>query len=115
MINVYGISNCDTVKKAIKWLEGNQIEHTFHDFRKDGCDEALVSSFFNAIDWEKLVNKRSTTFRNLPDDVKQNLDKDTAFKLVLEQPTLIKRPVMVNNENYTVGFSEKTIESFISN
>ena len=109
MIVVYGISNCDTVKKTIKWLDKNDVSYSFHDYRKDGCDKGLVESFFESTDWTNLVNKRSTTYRNLADDVKQNLNKESALSLVCEQPTLLKRPVIKSETNFIVGFSEKSM------
>ena len=113
MLKIYGISNCDTVKKTTKWLENNNVDFDFHDFRKDGCDKALVSSFFEKIDWTTLVNKRSTTYRNLDADVKDNLSESVAFDLILEQPTLIKRPVIIAEDKAIVGFSEKELNTLL--
>lgn len=104
MITLYGISNCDTIKKAKKYLADNNIDFTFHDYRKDGVNELLVSEFAEHIDWEQLVNKRGTTYRALCDEQKQNLSKDTAITLLVEQPAMIKRPVLVNNNSYHLGF-----------
>ncbi|MCW1717650.1 ArsC family reductase [Pseudoalteromonas sp. A3] len=104
MITLYGISNCDTIKKAKKYLADNNIDFTFHDYRKDGVNEQLVSEFAEHIDWEQLVNKRGTTYRALCDEQKQNLSKDNAITLLVEQPAMIKRPVLVNNNSYHLGF-----------
>ena len=104
MITLYGISNCDTIKKAKKYLADNNIDFTFHNYRKDGVNEHLVSEFAEHIDWEQLVNKRGTTYRALADEQKQNLNKDTAITLLVEQPAMIKRPVLVNNNSYHLGF-----------
>lgn len=108
MTTLYGISNCDTVKKAMKWLTNQNITFTFHDFRKDGLDESLLASFVEQSDWSTLINKRSTTFRNLPENLKSNLVDQQAVATVLEQPTLLKRPLLVANKQLTVGFSDKT-------
>ncbi|WP_440875887.1 ArsC family reductase [Thalassotalea sp. PLHSN55] len=104
MTKIYGISNCDTVKKALKWLEQHNIAFEFHDFRKDGLDQALLLSFQKQSSWDALINKRSTTYRNLPQDVKDNLSGDTAVATILEQPTLIKRPVLVTSQTLHIGF-----------
>lgn len=106
MTTIYGISNCDTVKKALKFLDKNSISYQFHDFRKDGIDAALVSQFLAQLDISELVNKRSTTYRNLPDNVKENLNETNIVELLVEQPTLIKRPVLVLNDNTYLGFKE---------
>ncbi len=106
MTTLYGIHNCDTIKKAQKWLTNNQVDFTFHDFRKDGLTESLLTEFFKLADWQELLNKRSTTFRNLDDAIKNDLTEETIFKAMLEQPTLIKRPVMIVGETLTIGFKE---------
>jgi Spx/MgsR family transcriptional regulator len=110
MTTIYGISNCDTVKKALKWLDSNKIDYTFHDFRKDGLDEPLLSTFINKSDWQALLNKRSTTYRNLSDEIKNNLDQALAQKTLLANPTLIKRPVLIHNEQLTLGFKEQNYQ-----
>lgn len=104
MTIIYGINNCDTVKKTQKWLAANNVDHTFHDFRKDGFSDTLLTQFFELIDWNELLNKRSTTFRNLDESIKTNLTKENIFKAMLEQPTLIKRPVLIKDGKLTVGF-----------
>lgn len=104
MTTIYGIPNCDTIKKARKWLEQNNIDYTFHDYRQDGLDASLLASFMEKLSWEELLNKRSTSFRNLEDDIKNNLNQQTATDAMLAQPTLIKRPVVITNEHAAVGF-----------
>ncbi|MEL0632417.1 ArsC family reductase [Pseudoalteromonas carrageenovora] len=104
MITLYGISNCDTIKKAKKYLADNNIEFTFHDYRKDGVNTQIVSTFADKLDWEQLVNKRGTTYRALSDEQKQSLTKESAIELLVEQPAMIKRPVLVNNSSYYLGF-----------
>ncbi|WP_286267183.1 ArsC family reductase [Thalassotalea atypica] len=104
MTTIYGIHNCDTIKKTQKWLTDNQIEYTFHDFRKDGLTPKTLTQFFEYSDWNLLLNKRSTTYRNLSDEQKSNMSRDSAFELFLEQPTLIKRPVLIKDNDLTVGF-----------
>ncbi|REL35428.1 ArsC family reductase [Thalassotalea euphylliae] len=104
MTTLYGIPNCDTVKKARKWLAEQNIEHDFHDFRKDGLSDELLTSLLEKATWEQLLNKRSTSFRNLADDIKNNLNEATAKAAMLAEPTLIKRPVTLVNEQVVVGF-----------
>lgn len=105
MTTVYGIKNCDTVKKACKWLETNNIKFNFHDFRKDGLTQAKVKSWSGQVDWETLLNRRGTTWRKLSDKEKDSINKAIAIKLMAEQPTLIKRPVIEHNRTLLVGFS----------
>lgn len=105
MTTVYGIPNCDTVKKALKWLDENKISYQFHDFRKDGLDNTLLSSFTSKLAWDALLNKRSTSYRNLSDEIKNNLNEQTATTAMLAEPTLIKRPVVVSNGQVSVGFN----------
>ncbi|MFD2166904.1 ArsC family reductase [Thalassotalea euphylliae] len=111
MTIIYGIPNCDTVKKARKWLDAENIDYTFHDFRKDGLTEAQLDGFIAQTSWETLLNKRSTSFRNLPDNIKNNLTESTAKAAMLSEPTLIKRPVLVSGESTLVGFKASEYES----
>lgn len=106
MITVYGIKNCDTVKKALKWLTDNQIDHQLHDYRTDGLDPNWLTQAEAAFGWETLVNKRSTTWRNLDQTVKDHLDRTSALKVLTEQPTLIKRPIILQDGKALIGFNE---------
>ena len=108
MITIYGIKNCDTVKKACNWLTKNKLAYQFHDFRKEGLNQTKVKQWSSKVDWEVLLNRRSTTWRKLSDDEKDSINKTNAIKLMTEQPTLIKRPVIEYNDNVMVGFSEDT-------
>jgi len=104
MHTLYGISNCNTVKKAKDWLEANHIEYQFHDYRKQGLTADLLDSFEAALGWEKLLNKQSTSWRKLNDEQKSNVSKQTALQYMLETPTLIKRPVLDTGEKMIIGF-----------
>ncbi|MCK4865161.1 MAG: ArsC family reductase [Gammaproteobacteria bacterium] len=106
MLTLYGIKNCDTVKKARRWLEDHGVEYQFHDFRQDGLDKKLLTSWVDTLGWETLVNKRSTTWRNLSDKDKAISTNQQASKLLLANPTLIKRPVAEKNKTLLVGFKE---------
>lgn len=107
MIIVYGIKNCDTVKKALKWLSDHHIEHKLHDYRVDGLDKAFLQQAEAQFGWENLVNKRSTTWRNLDEQIKKTLDKSTALSVLAENPTLIKRPIILQEGKALIGFNEK--------
>lgn len=110
MITVYGIKNCDTVKKALKWLADHHIEHKLHDYREDGLDPKFLTQAEAQFGWEALVNKRSTTWRNLDENIKKTLDKTTALSVLAEQPTLIKRPIVLQANVALIGFNEKEYE-----
>ncbi|WP_057831779.1 Spx/MgsR family RNA polymerase-binding regulatory protein [Colwellia sp. TT2012] len=104
MITLYGIKNCDTVKKATKWLAENDIAHQLYDFKKQPLTAELLSQFVSQSNWSLLLNKRSTTFRNLPDEIKNNLTDEVMFTAVLAQPTLLKRPLLPLNGELNLGF-----------
>lgn len=104
---MYGIKNCDTIKKARRYLEDNGINYQFHDYRVEGIDDALLSMFIAQLGWEVLVNKRGTTWRKLSDAEKNAVvDAESAKKVLLAEPAMIKRPILVSADNrYLVGFS----------
>lgn len=104
MITVYGIKNCDTVKKALKWLADHDIAYKLHDYRVDGLDLKFLTQAEVQFGWEALVNKRSTTWRNLDENIKKTLDKTTALSVLAEQPTLIKRPIILQANVALIGF-----------
>ena len=110
MITLYGIPNCDTIKKARNWLEKNSIEYQFHDFKQASPTNKQLDNWIMQLGWEKLLNKRSTSWRNLSDKDKINIDHDRAIKIMLTQPVIIKRPVLEMNGNFHVGFTEKTYQ-----
>jgi arsenate reductase len=103
---LFGIKNCDTVKKARRWLADNKLEFQFHDFRQDGLDRETIEQWLKSVDWEILLNKRGTTWRKLDDPRKDQLDQAVAIELMLENPTLIKRPVLIAEQTCVVGFKE---------
>jgi len=114
MITLYGIKNCDTVKKATKWLEANNISHQLFDFKKQTLTEELLTEFVSQSDWSLLLNKRSTTFRNLPDEIKNNLTNEVMFAAVLEQPTLLKRPLLYLDGQLNLGFKADQYQALFS-
>ena len=114
MITVYGIKNCDTVKKALKWLADHSIEHKLHDYRVDGLDLNFLTQAEAQFGWDVLVNKRSTTWRNLDEQVKNSLDKTTALSVLEENPTLIKRPIILQDGKALIGFNEKEYQAALA-
>ena len=104
MTTLYGIKNCDTIKKARKWLEQQQIDYQFHDYRVDGLDAEWLTQAEQHLGWEKLLNTRGTTYRKLSDEQKAGMNKDKALALMLEHPAMIKRPVLVSDGRYHLGF-----------
>ncbi|MDA7746120.1 ArsC family reductase [Psychromonas sp.] len=109
---MYGIPNCDTIKKAKKWLDDNNIPFSFHDYRKDGLDAELVEQLFLTSNWEELLNKRSTSYRSLTDQQKETLSENTISELFVEFPTLIKRPLVIHQGVAIVGFNQKNYQAF---
>lgn len=101
---LYGIPNCDTVKKARVWMEGAGHAYAFHDYKKMGIEEARLRGWAERVGWEKLLNRAGTTFRKLPDADKADLDADKAVALMLAQPSMIKRPVLETGDTLLVGF-----------
>lgn len=106
-VTLYGIPNCDTVKKARTWLDQNGIEYTFHDFKKAGLSPELVESWLSQLAWDVLVNRKGTTWRGLPDERKAAVcDAKSAAALMLELPSVVKRPVLSEANSVHVGFSD---------
>jgi arsenate reductase len=111
---LYGISNCDTVKKAKNWLESNNLDYRFHDFRKQGLEPEIIQDWLTQISWDKLLNKRSTTWRNLESEVQQSVNADNIIELLVKNPTLIKRPVLKVNGIINVGFNADTYQGIFN-
>lgn len=104
MTRIYGIKTCDTMKKAFDWLDSHGVAYTFHDYRAEGVTEDQVRGWCRTLGWEKVLNKASTTFRNLPDADKTDLDEERAIALMVREPTMIKRPVLETGRTVTNGF-----------
>ena len=110
-IVLHGIPNCDTVKKARTWLEENRVQHTFHDFKKAGITNAMIQGWLAHVSWETLVNRKGTTWRALPEERKASIvDAASAAQLMLESPSVIKRPVLCTADQVHVGFSASLYE-----
>lgn len=109
-VTIYGIKNCDTMKKARAWLEGRGVAYAFHDYKSEGIAPALLTRWVAEVGWETLLNKVGTTFRKLPDADKAGLDAAKAERLMLAQPSMIKRPVLDVDGKLTVGFKPEVYE-----
>ena len=114
MITLYGIKNCDTVKKARKWLDQHGIEYHFHDFRSDGLDRKTVADWLKELGWENLVNRRSTSWKALGTGVRESMDDDAALAAILAQPTLIKRPLLDTGHERHTGFSAASYQKIFN-
>lgn len=110
-IEMYGIPNCDTVKKARKWLADAGVAYAFHDFKKEGADEALLRQWVEACGWEALLNRRGMMWRKLSDERRADMDEEKAIALMLEIPSIIKRPVVVVDGSVEVGFSDERYQT----
>lgn len=103
-LTMFGIPNCDTIKKAKDWLNSQEIAFVFHDYKKSGVDQTVLQDWVTELGWEALLNRAGTTFRALPDADKQNIDTEKAIALMLANPSMIKRPVLDLGERRIVGF-----------
>ena len=103
-ITIYGIKNCDTMKKARAWLESHKVQHQFHDYKSAGVERGVLEGWAKKVGWEILLNRAGTTFRKLPDADKEGLSEKKAIALMLAQPSMIKRPVLDIGGKLTVGF-----------
>jgi arsenate reductase len=112
---IYGIKNCDTMTKARKWLDGHGVAYRFHDYRVDGIDKSRLQTWVKALGWEKVLNRASATFRELPAPAKEALSESKAIALMLEQPTMIKRPVLDVAGQLLVGFKPDEYKAVFPN
>lgn len=108
MLDVYGIRNCDTVKKALTWLDSHGVAYRFHDFKKETLTAAALDAWLKAAGWEALLNRKGTTWRGLPENVRETIDAKSARALMLDNPSIIKRPVVVKGNDVACGFDADT-------
>ncbi|MBJ7221716.1 MULTISPECIES: ArsC family reductase [unclassified Brenneria] len=120
-LTMYGIKNCDTIKKARRWLEQQQVDYRFHDYRADGLDEQRLQHFIELLGWQSLINTRGTTWRKLSEEQRNIINSNaagsetTAKTLMLAQPALIKRPLLVTYAGKALlGFSDDSYQKFIA-
>ena len=107
MIVVFGLSNCDSCRKALTWLRSQKIEYNFVDYRKNVLEESTLSNWITDVGWENILNRRSSTWRDLSSEKKEDLTADSAKTLMLEFPTLIKRPIIETGGRILIGFKEE--------
>ena len=114
MLTIYGIPSCDTCRKARRWLTENGREHEFHDLRKDGLDLQMLQRWAQMLDWQKLLNRRSVTWSRIPEVDRADITMNSAMALMLDQPTLVKRPVLECGDLVVVGFSPASYEKLFT-
>ncbi|MDR9826014.1 ArsC family reductase [Vibrio sp. FNV 38] len=113
-ITMYGIPNCDTIKKAKRWLDDKAITFDFHDYRKQGIDQELVTRFCSELGWETVINKRGTTYRQLTEEQKQSLTELSAIELLVSAPAMIKRPILEADGQLHIGFKADQYQSIFT-
>ena len=113
-VTIYGIKNCDTMKKARAWLADHAVEAEFHDYKASGIDRAHLVRWCNESGWETVLNRAGTTFRKLDEAAKQDLDQEKAIALMLAQPSMIKRPVLEADDRIIIGFKPDRYEQFFA-
>lgn len=113
MIKIYGIPNCDTMKKARKWLDEHNLEYKFHDYKKQGVPEKNLKQWVKQAGWETVLNKRGTTWRKLDDAIKNNIDETSAIQVMIDNPSAIKRPVLEQGKTLLIGFKEDEYKTLV--
>jgi Spx/MgsR family transcriptional regulator len=115
MYIIYGIKNCNTMKKAFTWLDEHHINYQFHNYKTDGLSSELLHSFLQLIDWQNFLNTRGTTWRKLDESIRIRINNEQVAKqLMLENPSILKRPLLINGKRALVGFSEESYTQFIN-
>ncbi len=112
-VTIYGIKNCDTMKKARAWLDKRGVSYAFHDYKTEGVEKVRLEAWAKAVGWETLLNRAGTTFRKLPDKEKEGITEKKAIALMLAQPSMIKRPVLDVGGKLTVGFKPEIYEKAV--
>ncbi len=107
---VYGIKNCDTMKRAFAWLDKHKVAYDFHDYKKSGADEEVLKRAIKTLGWKDVLNTKGMTWRNLPDSVKDGMTDARALKTALDNPSVIRRPLIVRGEEMSLGFDEDAFE-----
>lgn len=107
---IYGIKNCDTMKKAFQWFDKHEIAYDFHDYKKLEVDQAIVAKAFETFGWEETLNRKGTTWRKLPEDVRENMTKAKAMAIALENPSILKRPLIVTGSKMLLGFDAAVLQ-----
>lgn len=110
-ITLYGIKNCDTMKKAFRWFEAQGVDYDFYDYKKLGTDEDVLRLAMKEHGWEQVINRKGMTWRKLPDDIKNSMDEAGAIQIALEKPSIIKRPLIVSGGKTYLGFDEEIYQT----
>lgn len=113
-LTLFGIPNCDTVRKARRWLDSHGVEYRFHDLRADGLDDDVVAGWIDTLGWEQVINRRSTSWKALDAERRAAMDAGEARRAALESPTLIRRPVLVGDDLLEFGFSDRRYTELLS-
>jgi Spx/MgsR family transcriptional regulator len=114
MVKLYGIPNCDTMKKARRWLDAHEIAYQFHDYKKAGVDEKQLRQWVDRVGWETLLNRRGMMWRKLDETVKTEMNEAMAIRVMLETPSIIKRPLLELDKTLHVGFTEDAYSRLFS-
>jgi arsenate reductase len=114
VLTIYGITSCDSCRKARKWLAQHSMEHEFHDLRADGLDIQMLERWSSRLDWTKLLNKKSLTWRKIPETDRNDMSKDKALASMIQHPTLVKRPVLECKEFIALGFSPENYQAIFT-
>lgn len=112
-ITIYGIKNCDTMKKTFAWFEKKKIPYTFHDYKKEGADMALLQKVEKKFGWEEMLNRKGTTWRRLPEKERDSMTTKRAFKVAEDNPSIIRRPIIVSGAKMVLGFDEEKLQSVV--
>lgn len=112
---LYGIANCDTIRKARRWLEARGIDHAFHDYRKQGLDASLLATLEAQLGWQAMLNRNGRSWRQLPEAVRDGIDRDSALGLMLDNPAIIKRPILAGKGRLITGFDPDRYEEILAN
>jgi len=113
-ITLYGIRNCDTIRRARAWLDGHAVAYAFHDYKVMGVDRARLERWSGVVGWEKLLNRSGTTFRKLPEAARAAVDEQRALDLMLAQPSMIRRPILETDRDLLLGFVPQDYESLLA-
>lgn len=107
---VYGIKNCDAMKKTFVWLDKHKVDYAFHDYKKSGADKSVLQVAMQKFGWEEVLNRKGTTWRKLPEDVRNGMTAAKALKISQENPSIIKRPLIIQGDDILLGFDEVALE-----
>ncbi|OCG03804.1 ArsC family reductase [Gilliamella apis] len=114
MYIIYGIKNCNTMKKAFTWLDEHQVNYQFHNYKTDGLSAELLNDLLKLVDWRNLLNTRGTTWRKLDEALRNQIDnQDAAIKVMLANPSILKRPLLIDGKRALLGFSEESYSEFV--